>query len=168
MQHWAVEFACEHALERLHLGAQGAGEAEPLGDHLSDDLGSRRDQPHLVALGEVLTRERDGLRPEVGQDVLLVDVVGEHDEGLFGVTADQAERSLLGVRQVLPVLADGKESELVPGEHRNVAERDQPATPRLATHVEDARATHERVVDVEEGHDGPRGRGAPRCIRHRD
>jgi hypothetical protein len=60
---------------------------------------------------------------------------------------------------VLPVLADLHEPEIVPGEQQDVAYGDQPAPEGAAPHVVDARAAHQRVVDVEERDDRALARG---------
>ena len=74
---------------------------------------------------------------------------------------DEAQRRGAGLGDVLGVLdADDPEVGLLPGRAEDVAGREELAPVQAAGEVEDARALHHRVVDVEERRGG---RGRPEC-----
>lgn len=83
----------------------------------------------------------------LASDVYQVDAAGL---GLLNAAIDQFECTVADRRQVAQVLTDRDEAQLMPGEPRDVAERQIPAAPGAFAQVEDARAAHQRVVDVEE------------------
>ena len=64
--------------------------------------------------------------------------------------ATKRQRLLADLVDVLEVLAEGDEPGLLPGQSGDVAEREEVAPVQPAGEVEDARAAHDGVVDVEE------------------
>ena len=82
---------------------------------------------------------------------LVEDLLAELLELGDGVAGDEAQRRRAGLGDVLGVLdADDPEVGLLPGRAEDVAGREELAPVQPAGEVEDARALHHGVVDVEE------------------
>ena len=128
-----------------------AGQAEPPGDDLGDLDRRRGDQPDPLPLVEVQLGQRAGAGPDPVRHRLVEDLLAELLELADGVAGDEAERGVAGLGDVLGVLdADDPEVGLLPRGAEDVAGREELAAVQAAGEVEDARALHHRVVDVEE------------------
>ena len=168
VQHVTVELAGVDAVDRLDAGAERAGQPELAGDEVADLPRRRRDQPHLVALADVLLRELDGLGVEPPADAVLPDALGELDDvGLLRCRADRPSafsRADLRWLSFSPLVMNRR---LMPGERGDVAPGDDLLVPRLAPELEQARAAHQRVVDIEEREDRAFARSRGQILGHR-
>ena len=146
----ADEASGERAIDDLDLGAESPREPEAAGDDPRDRRWRRGDEPDLVALGEVVVGEGHRLRPELGADVAVVDLVREFDEILLRMAARELERALAHALEVTQILPDRNEAQLLPAEHEQVADGEHPASEGPPPEMVDARPAQESVVDVEE------------------
>tara|TARA_R110000868_G_scaffold411750_1_gene708708 strand:+ start:13864 stop:14553 length:690 start_codon:yes stop_codon:yes gene_type:complete len=153
VEHVTDQFPGVDAVDGLHLGAERAGESQLAGDQVADLPGCRRDEPDLVAFAQVVAGELDRLGVEPRLDPTLPDALAESDDLLASVAGGEPEGALTGRDEVQVVLADRDESGLMPDEAPDVAPAHESACHGFAADLEDARAAHERVVDIEERDD---------------
>ena len=103
--------------------------------------------------------------PDPVRHRLVEDLLADLLELLDGVPGDEAEGGVAGLGDVLGVLdADDAEVGLLPGGPEDVAGGEEVATVQPAGEVEDARALHHGVVDVEERGRGQVGRHVERGL----
>jgi len=114
----------------------------------------------------MFTSEIDGLWPQVGQNVSLINVFGEFDKRRYRMTTDNRERAFPSRRHVLVVFADRDEPKLVPGEEGNVSPPNNSASPGLLAEVESTRTLHKRVVDIKESQNRVLARLGRRYLVH--
>ena len=126
-------------------------------------IGRRRDQPDPLALVEVQLGQRPGAGPDPGRHRLVEDLLAQLLELEHRVALDEGERGRLGVGHVGRVLGpDHPELRLLPRGRGDLPRREEAPAVEPASQVEDARALHQGVVDVEERGDlrlGRRGQG---------
>ncbi len=152
MQRLADQAAGVEAVDGLGDGAEGAGQAEAPGDGLGDLHRGRRHQPHLLAGVEVGLGQGAGSAPDAAGDVLVVDVVADHPKFLDAVALHDGQGGVAGLLHVGGVLDAGQpEVGLLPGEPQQVAGVEKSPLVEAPAEVEQGRALHDRVVQVEEG-----------------
>lgn len=168
MQHVAIEFSRQKIVFGVHAGAKCTGESEAFGNHLSDELWCRGDEPHFMPLSEVFFREVYRFGPEVRQNVTFVNDLGELDERVHRVPADNFEGTFPRASHVLVILAHGDEPKLVPSETGDVSPTYDSPTPRFFAQVKGARAPHQSVIHVKESHNRVMARWGRRYLVHSD
>jgi hypothetical protein len=151
VQHLAHQLTGVDAVDVFGDGSQGAGETEPSGDDVGDLDRRGRHQPHPLAAVEVLLGDRSRAGPDALGHVLVEDLLADLLQLTDRVPLDEGQRGRPGLGDVLGVLDTGDaEVHLLPDRAEDVAGREELAAMQPAREVEDRRALHDRVVDVEE------------------
>ena len=100
---------------------------------------------------EMHLRQRPGARPDPVGHQLVVDLLAERDELVDRPARDERQRGV-AVRRPMPVglPAADPELDLLPGEAEQIGGGEELPGGQAPREVEDRRADHHRVVDVEE------------------
>ncbi len=151
VQRLAHQPAGVDAADRLGDRAERAAQAQPPRDDGGGLHRGGRDQPHALARVQVGLGERPRARPDAAGHVLVVDLLADRHEFGDAVPGDDRERAVPRVRHVPRVLRAGQpEVRLLPGELHQLALAEELALVQAAAQVEDRRALHHGVVQVEE------------------
>jgi hypothetical protein len=163
VQQLADEAAGEDAVLALGDRAQGAGEAQAARDDARQLQGRGGDEPDPLAGVEVHLGEGAGALPDAVGHQLVVDLLAQLDELGDGLTGDEGQGLLAVGADVLGrALAAEPELQLLPDEPAHVRAGEEVPGGQAAGEVEDRRAHHHGVVDVEERRRREVGRDACR------
>lgn len=152
MQRFADQAAGVDAVDGLGDRAERAGQAEAAGDDRGRLHRGGGDQPDLLPGVEVGLGEGAGAGPDAVGHVLVVDLLADGHQLGDAVALDDGQGAVAGVLHVFRVLDAGQfEPGLLPGEPGQLAALEELAFVQAAAEVEDRRALHDGVVQVEEG-----------------
>ena len=151
VQDVADQVAGVEPVGRLGDGAERAGQVQPPGDDRGQLDRRRGHQPDPLAGVEVLLGQGERARPDPVGHLLVVDLLAERDDLGDVLAGDERERGLAGAVQVAVRLAAQPQPHLREREPGQVVPGEEVARGQALGEVEDRRADHHRVVDVEEG-----------------
>ena len=150
VQHVADEMPGVHAVLGLGDRAEGAGERQPVGQDAGELDRRRGHQPDPLSGVHVQPGQGVRARPDLARHLLVVDLLAQRDELLDLLAGDEGQRRLARGGHVPGVLPAEPQPGLPGGEAHEVAPGEEVAGRQALREVEDRRADHHRVVDVEE------------------